>query len=265
MFNNIHSYIPQPILFQWGWLSIYWYGLIIACAVLIGFVLTTKLAIYKGYEKKAWQDMLFYSMIGGFIGARLYHVLLELPYYFLHPLEVFQVWNGGLAIHGAIIVGGLVIYYFAKKNKWSVLSVLDISVIAMIFGQALGRWGNYFNQELFGLPTDKAWGIFIEAVNRPLEYLSFSYFHPTFFYEFILNILLFIILILAYKYKSNILGLTTSIYLIGYSLIRFGLEFLRIDRTPELALLRWPQWASIIIILLVVFYRLRAKSLAKFK
>ncbi|MFW0862588.1 MAG: prolipoprotein diacylglyceryl transferase [Candidatus Komeilibacteria bacterium] len=261
MLNWLHSYIPQPILFQWGWLSVYWYGLLIAIAVIIGFVLTARIASKKEYDQKVWYDMLFYSLIGGFIGARLYHVILELPYYFKNPLEIFQVWHGGLAIHGGIIGGGLVVYYFAKKNKWKVLSVLDILVLAMPLAQALGRWGNYFNQELFGLPV--TWGIFIEAINRPLEYVQFSYFHPTFLYESLANILLFILLLFLYKYKSKVVGLTTSIYLLSYSLIRFILEFIRIDRTPELWGLRWPQWASLIIILLVLIYWAKPKDLQK--
>jgi len=261
MLNWLHSYIPQPILFHWGWLSVYWYGLLIAIAVVIGFILTTRIACKKGYDKKVWYDMLFYSLLGGFIGARLYHIILELPYYLKNPLEIFQVWHGGLAIHGGIIGGGLVVYYFAKKNKWAVLSILDILVIAMPLGQALGRWGNYFNQELFGLPA--SWGIFIEAINRPLDYISFSYFHPTFLYESIANILLFTLLLFVYKYKSKITGLTTSIYLLMYSVIRFVLEFVRIDRTPELWGLRWPQWASIIIIVIVVIYWFKSRGLQK--
>ena len=261
MFHWLHNYIPQPILWQWGWLSVYWYGLIIAVAIAIGFIITTRLAQQRGYEIKLWYDMLFYGLIGGLIGARLYHVFLELPYYISRPLEIFQVWHGGLAIHGAIIGGGAAVYYFIRKYKWQFSQVLDILVLAMILGQALGRWGNYFNQELFGLPTDRAWGIFIEAINRPELFPGSHYFHPTFLYEFLLNIVLFILLLIVYKYKRHISGLTVSVYLVGYSLIRFCLEFLRIDRTPELWGWRWPQWASLIIIVIVGIYWFRQKGL----
>jgi len=263
MIQWLHNYIPQPILFQWGWLSVYWYGLIIAGAIVIGFVLTSHLAKQRGFVLKIWYDILFYAMIGGLVGARLYHVLLEVPYYFTHPLAILQVWQGGLAIHGAIIGGGLVIYYLSRRYKLVFVKILDILVLAMILGQAMGRWGNYFNQELFGLPTSQSWGIFISVVNRPVEFMSNVHFHPTFLYEFCANLLLFILLLIMYKYKYKIVGLTTSVYLVGYSIIRFCLEFIRIDRTPDLWGLRWPQWASIIIVILVGIYWFYQKGLQK--
>ena len=232
-----------------------------ASVVVIGFLLTAKLAKQRGFDNSSWHDVLFYSLIGGFIGARLYHVFLELPYYLSHPLQVLQVWQGGLAIHGGLIGGGLVLYYFSRKNKWSFLKVSDIMVIALILGQALGRWGNYFNQELFGLPTDRAWGIFIDTINRPVAFINFNYFHPTFLYEFMANIVLFVSLLVVYRYRHKVLGLTTFVYLVGYSVIRFCLEFVRIDKTPELWGLRWPQWASIVIIFLVVIYWTYQKDL----
>ena len=189
MFQWLHSYIPQPILFQWGWLSVYWYGFIIAIAIVIGFLITIRFSKQRGFDDKLWYDMLFYSLISGLIGARLYHVILELPYYLSHPLQILQVWQGGLAIHGGIIGGALAIYYFARKNKWSFFKIADILVIVLILGQAMGRWGNYFNQEIFGTPTSLSWGIPIEMQNRPAQYLSSQYFHPTFLYESILNLI----------------------------------------------------------------------------
>jgi phosphatidylglycerol---prolipoprotein diacylglyceryl transferase len=254
MIQWFHNFIPQPILFQWGWLSLYWYGFIMAIAILIGFVITTRLARREGYSEKQWYDMLFYSLIASLVGARLYHVFLELPYYISHPLEVLQVWHGGLAIHGAIIGAILIVYFYTKKNKCQFAQTLDILVIALIFGQALGRWGNFFNQELFGLPTDLPWGIFIDVMNRPEAFISYTYFHPTFLYESVLSLLLLMGLLVVYKYKKRIVGLVATIYLLGYSMIRFWLEFIRIDKTPELWGLRWPQWASLLIVFLVIIY-----------
>lgn len=263
MIQWFHNYIPQPILFQWNWLSVHWYGLIIAAAIIVGYIITARFTSKNNFSRKLWGDMLFYSVISGLVGARLYHVILELPYYFRNPIGIFEVWHGGLAIHGAIIGGGLAVYYFSRKHNWQYTKVLDILVMALLLGQAFGRWGNYFNQELFGMPTNLSWGIFIEMANRPAEYLQYNYFHPTFLYEFVANILLFIFLLMIYRYKNKIAGLTASVYLVGYGIIRFCLEFLRIDRTPEVAGLRWPQWASIIIVLLVAIYWFKLRDLQK--
>lgn len=279
MINLLHTFHPSPILISLGPIHIYWYGFFILLGALLVIFMMLKLAPYYGIERirrgatnaahpndiNIVFDLSFYLIIGGIIGARIYHIFLELPYYLEHPLNIFKIWQGGLAIHGGIIAGIIIIYFFSKKNNavighcpvpafWLLTAIL---APGLALAQSMGRWGNYFNQELFGLPTGKPWGIPIDAINRPAEYLSSPYFHPTFLYESIGNLIIFIILISIHiwiikkgKQKNPISHKLTAIsYLILYSLLRFSLEFLRIDTTPEFLGLRFPQIVSILIII----------------
>lgn len=266
MNNWIQNLRPSPILIEWGIWQIHWYGLLIAIAIVIGIIVTTKLARARKIPTKAWDNILFYGLIGGLIGARLYHVILEWQYYYQNPVDIIKVWQGGLAIHGAILGGLLIVYLLCKRYKLFLWQVTDILIIGVLIGQIIGRWGNFFNQELFGLPTGLPWGIYIELLNRPAGYLASNYFHPTFLYESLANLILLIVILEIYKRRYQLSGLITGVYLIGYSVIRFFLEFIRIDRTPELWGLRWPQWASLIIILGVAVYWLHfRKGLPKLK
>jgi len=210
----------------------------------------------------------FWCVLFGLLGARIYHVFLEFPYYLNNPIDIFKIWQGGLAIHGALIAGIITVWIFAKKNNinfWLLTSVLSPS---MALAQAIGRWGNYFNQENFGGPTYLPWGIPIDYINKPLEYSAYRYFHPTFLYESIGNLLIFSALILIHvwiikKRKQNCVMcyvLCVMCYLIMYSLLRFFTEFIRIDQTPELFGLRWPQIMSILIIAASIAVLLKNKK-----
>lgn len=285
MINFLHAFHPSPILISLGPINIYWYGFFILLGALAAIFIMLKLAPYYGITKDEIFDLSFYLIIGGIIGARIYHVFLELPYYINHPLNIFKIWQGGLAIHGGIIAGIIIIYFFAKRippptplsnggeekfppskggqgGFWLYATIL---APGLALAQAIGRWGNYFNQELFGLPTGKPWGIPIDLLNRPAEYLSSPYFHPTFLYESIGNFLIFLILIFIHIWiikkqkQKNVMCylpagqagvLCVMCYAILYSALRFSLEFIRIDRTPEFLGLRFPQIVSLIIIFL---------------
>jgi phosphatidylglycerol:prolipoprotein diacylglycerol transferase len=218
-----------------------------------------KLASYYKIEKDTVIDLAFYLILFGILGARVYAIFLELPYYIEHPLQTLEIWKGGLAIHGGIISGALVVYFFAKKKKINFWLLSSLVVTVLPLAQTIGRWGNYFNQELFGLPTNLPWGIPIDILNRPVDYISFEYFHPTFLYESIGNLIIFLILIIINYYfiKKNIKNtncymLLVTCYLSAYSLLRFSLEFIRIDHTPTFFNLRTPQIASLLIIIIVI-------------
>jgi phosphatidylglycerol:prolipoprotein diacylglycerol transferase len=261
MINFLHTNQPEALLLKFGPIEIYWYGLFIVIGILTAISISIKIAKYYNLEKTKIIDLSFYLIIFGIIGARLYHVFLELPYYFNNPLSILKVWQGGMAIHGALIAGVITLFFFAKKNKLNIFKLTAIITPGLALGQAIGRWGNYFNQELFGLPTDASWGIPIELNNRILEYISFEYFHPTFLYESIGNFFIFIILIALHVYiikkdkiKNFFFILITSLYLILYSILRFSLEFIRIDTTPDFLGLRFPQIISILIILVVLVF-----------
>ncbi|MCX6744711.1 MAG: prolipoprotein diacylglyceryl transferase [Candidatus Parcubacteria bacterium] len=283
MFNFLHTFYPNPILLQIGWLKIHWYGFLIALGALLGLLVFLHLAKQYGLKKEQVYDLTFYLVIFGLIGDRLYYVIYAWPYYSQNWLDIFKIWQGGLAIHGAMISGLIVVYIFGKKQKINPWLLADLVVIALALAMAIGRWGNYFNMELFGRPTDLAWGIPIAPENRPAEFLTQNYFHPTFLYESIWNFIIFISLFVWHQIRlaKNIsqrltsLGLEikkpdlnrgfgniTLVYLILYSLGRVGTEFLRLDYSPYFLGLRWAQFTSLLIIfgcICVIVYKIVLK------
>ena len=248
----LHNFTPEPILISFGPIKIFWYGLLLVFGMLAAMFVFLRLAKKYKLDSEKMIDLIFWVIIFGVIGARLYAVLLELPYYLDNPLSIVKIWQGGLAIHGAIIAGAMVIWYFAKKQKIDFWLIASIIAPALALAQAIGRWGNYFNQELFGFPTGLPWGIPIEIFHRPAVYISDIFFHPVFLYESIGNFIIFILLILAHK-KINILEkkywqkIIVLSYFMAYSLLRFSMELIRIDSTPIIAGLRWPQIISALI------------------
>lgn len=257
--NFLHYFQPQPILFTLGPLTVRWYGLLIAMALLICILLAVRLAKKRGLEEGKIYDLALWAAIGGIVGARLYDVFfIAWDYYQYNLLDIFKIWQGGLAIHGAVIGGLTVLLVAARIKKISFWPLLDLFVVLPL-GQAIGRWGNYFNQELFGRPTDLPWGIPIDAANRPSQYLDQQYFQPTFLYESLLNLVLFGILLFAFKKKSSP-GVIFCLYLVGYGLIRIFTEFIRIDETTLLFGIRLPQLVSGIVIvaaLILLIYFLK--------
>ncbi|MFH1822860.1 MAG: prolipoprotein diacylglyceryl transferase, partial [Patescibacteria group bacterium] len=154
MFNFLHTFQPERILLNLGPFHIYWYGFFVVSGLLLGILVSLKLASYYKIEKNKIIDLIFWVILGGIIGARIYHIFLELPYYLNNPLDMIKIWQGGLAIHGAIIAGVLIIWYFSKKHNLNFWLISAILAPSLALAQAIGRWGNYFNQELFGLPTN---------------------------------------------------------------------------------------------------------------
>lgn len=271
--NFLHTNIPKAILISIGPVNIYWYGLFIVSGLLLAMLTAFKLADYYNIKKDTIIDLTFWLIIGGIAGARIYHIGLELPYYLDNPLEMFKVWHGGLAIHGGITAGLIIIWVFSKRHKINFWLLGSIIVPGLALAQAVGRWGNYFNQEIFGKQTDMPWGIPIEIAKRPAEYIVYTYFHPTFLYISIGNFLIFVALIYFHawiiknkKHDNFYYALCAASYLIMYSILRFSLEFVRIDRTPEILGLRFPQIVSIFIILVIssyIFYAFRKNTRPK--
>lgn len=256
MFNFLHTFKPQPILISLGPVNIYWYGLFLVLAILAALYVTSRLAKRENIPSQLVFDLAFWLIVWGIIGARIYDILLELPYYLQHPLQTLEIWRGGLAIHGAVIAGLIVVWQFSRQKKINFWRLTSLIVPGLVFGQAIGRWGNYFNQELFGKPTSQAWGIPINLINRPAEYAGYQYFQPTFLYESLGCLAIFLILILASAYFRRIKKKlaapevwSVASYMILYSILRFSLEFIRIDYAPAALGLRWPQIISLIIII----------------
>ncbi|BAQ64191.1 prolipoprotein diacylglyceryl transferase [Geminocystis sp. NIES-3709] len=248
---------PGPILFDVGPISLRWYGLLIASAVLIGVIIAQKLGKYRNIDPDLIGDLVIWLVIGAIPMARIYYVLFEWQNYAQHPQDIIAIWQGGIAIHGAIIGGIIAILIFAKINRQSFWELTDIIAPSLILGQAIGRWGNFFNSEAFGIPTNLPWKLYIPPNNRPIEYINFDYFHPTFLYESLWNIGVFILLIMIFFWSiknNNKLknGTIFLIYLISYSLGRVWIEGFRTD-SLMLGFLRIAQVVSLTSIAFGIF------------
>ena len=222
---------PGPIAFEIGQLSVRWYGLLIASAIILGTVLAQTLAKKRNVDPDLVGDLAIWLVVGAIPCARLYYVLFEWNRFQTKPwYKVFAIWEGGIAIHGAIIGGAIAATIFCKRQKISTWLMADLIMPAVILGQAIGRWGNFFNSEAFGSPTDLPWKLFIPINRRPPELLGESYFHPTFLYESLWNLGVFAILIFAFlRFPKLRTGTITMIYAIAYSVGRFWIEGLRTD------------------------------------
>jgi len=225
---------PGPILVKLGPITIRWYGLLIAAAVLIGVNLSQYLAKRRHVNPELLSDLAIWLVIGSIPAARLYYVIFEWQEYVSHPERIIAIWQGGIAIHGAIIGGAIAALIFAKLNRVSFWQLADLVAPSLILGQAIGRWGNFFNSEAFGSPTDLPWKLYIPFVRRPPDLANFEYFHPTFLYESLWNVMVFLLLMVIFfrslRGKSKVkVGTLALLYLPAYSLGRLWIEGLRTD------------------------------------
>lgn len=224
--------------------KIYFYGILIMIGALAATWLASRRARQYNQEPDAAWDMLPWALIGGIIGARIWHILtppasmvaqgITTGYYLTHPLEMLNLRNGGLGIPGAVIGGFIALYIYTRRKGWSILTWADIIAPGLALAQAIGRWGNFFNQELYGKPTDLPWKLYIAPERRLPEFKDVAYYHPLFFYEFIWNLLnMGALLWISRRFKNWLrAGDLFFIYLIIYGFGRFFLEFLRLDPSP---------------------------------
>ena len=225
---------PGPILFEWGPISIRWYGFLIASAVLIGVTLSQALASRRNVNPEILSDLAIWLVVAAIPSARLYYVLFEWQEYAQHPDQIIAIWKGGIAIHGAVLGGLIAALIFARLQRISFWQLADLVAPSLILGQAIGRWGNFFNSEAFGRPTDLPWKLYIPPERRPLGYEGSDFFHPTFLYESLWNLMIFGILITLFFWGLRSrpalkLGTLFLVYLVGYSCGRFWIEGLRMD------------------------------------
>lgn len=225
---------PGPELIQLGPFTLRWYGLLIATAVLIGLNLSSRLARNRDLDNGLISDLLPLLVLASVLGARAYYVAFEWRNYSDNWIKALAIWEGGIAIHGALIAGTLTLILFCRWRRQSFWDLLDVLVPSLALGQAIGRWGNFFNSEAFGVPTDLPWKLFIPYQNRPVVYADAQFFHPTFLYESIWNLVLFLLLIVLFRRgeqgKMTLpSGALACTYLLGYSLGRIWIEGLRID------------------------------------
>lgn len=243
----------DPVAFTLFGIEIKWYGVIISTAVLIGIILAVREAERKGIGEDNIIDMLLYAIPLAVIGARIHFVIFSWDNYKGDWRKIINFREGGLAIHGAIIVAVIVAVIFSKKRKLDFWTIADICAPSLILGQAIGRWGNFINQEAHGGPTDLPWGIMIDGVKV----------HPTFLYESLGSLLIFFFLLWYRKNKSKESGEIFLLYVILYSLVRFFVEGLRTD-SLMVGPLRTAQLISVISIVVgLVFFTMRRKKYNK--
>lgn len=258
----------ERVAFDLGVIQIYWYSIFIFLGALAACIV-----IYLEAKKRKLNDefivnLAFNAIIFGIIGARLYYVLFNFDYYMQNPIEILEIWNGGLAIHGGLIAGGLFTIYYSKKNKVETLKLFDIIVVGLILGQAIGRWGNFFNQEAYGAITTaaklKSSGVPDFVING--MYILGDYRQPTFFYESIWNFFGFIALLILRKTPYLKLGQLTGFYMIWYAVIRFIIESMRTD-SLMLGNIKIAQLVSIVMFiggLILFFYYKKKKNVGPF-
>jgi phosphatidylglycerol---prolipoprotein diacylglyceryl transferase len=254
--SNLMLPIPDPFMFKdlFGFVNVRWYGVVVVLAALAGAWLASKEAERRRENPNHVWDALFLCLIVGLVGARLYHVLsspanspVNFQFYLDNPWitvsvlgfqfqfpRVLAIWEGGLGIYGGIVGGMLGLLAYIRWNKLSLGRWLDIGAVGLLLGQAIGRWGNYFNQELYGYPTSAPWGIPIDADHRLPQFANLSsatWFHPTFLYESILCLVgVVLLLFIARRFYGRLLeGEIANLYLIVYPAIRMITEFQRPD------------------------------------
>lgn len=250
---------PGEVAFTIFSFPVYYYGIIMAFAIFAGVYIADFL--YKKYYDKVPYifDFTPYMIIFGILGARLYYCLVNFSYYLIHPIEIFNIRQGGLSIHGMIIVGVFALWGFSKIYKMNFLKLLDVFLCGTALAQSIGRWGNFFNSEAFGIPTDLPWKLFIPVSHRPLEYIDFEYFHPTFLYESILDFVIFLILLFMFK-KGVRPGKAAGSYLVLYALVRIFVEHFRIDSVLNVAGFPVAQVVSAVMLLIGTIGLVRIKN-----
>lgn len=248
----------EKVALDLGPIQIYWYSIFIFIGMLVACFLIYKEAKKRGIEEDFLVNLTFNTIIIGIIGARLYYVLFNFSYYLDNPVEIFQIWNGGLAIHGGIIAGLLFIIYYCKKHEVSLWKILDIIVVGLIIAQAIGRWGNFFNSEAYGPITTathlKSLGIPQFIIDG--MYILGEYRQPTFFYESVWCLFGFLAMLIIRQYKYLKIGQLTSFYLIWYGIIRFIIEAMRTD-SLMLGPLKMAQLVSLVFIVsgIIIFIK----------
>ncbi len=268
---NVYLMAIDPVAFSIGPLSVRWYGILIALGIVLAYFMAQREAVKRGLHEDFMGDMLLWAVPIAIISARIYYVAMKWDYYGAHPGKIIQIWNGGIAIHGALIGAFITAYIFAKKRGVSFLKLADIAAPSILVGQIIGRWGNFVNQEAYGGNVSREFleGLFLP--NWMIEQMYIpelaSYVHPTFLYESLWNIVALIILLVARKLNWR-RGEMFFFYIIWYSVGRFFIEGLRTDSLYLIGDLRSAQVVSIIGVAVgvvcIVYRRLNVKPVVRY-
>ncbi len=250
-----------------GPLELHVYGLLIGIGVILAAVITLNRYTDEPEERQAIERILVRAVVIGFVGARLAYVSTHLVRFDGEWWKVIAIWEGGLALFGGLTAGTLTAVYLMRRRKGDPWKLLDSAAVGIPVAQAIGRWGNYFNQELFGTPTDLPWAVEIDQRFRPADYADAATFHPTFLYESLWNIAIVVPTLLWVERRFDLpRGGLFFVYAALYGIGRFGLELIRTDTTFRLLGLSRNGWVSLIIVagsgiaLLVLRRRARVES-----
>ncbi|PJN87622.1 prolipoprotein diacylglyceryl transferase [Bacillus sp. mrc49] len=255
----------NPIAIDLGPIQVHWYGLIIGFGVLLGLIIALRESERRGLDKEIFTDLILFAVPVAIICARIYYVIFQWEYYSQNPGDIIKIWNGGIAIHGALIGSVLTTIVFAKVKKVSFWKLVDIAAPSLLLGQAIGRWGNFMNQEAHGGEVTRS---FLENMHLPefiinQMYINGTYYHPTFLYESLWNIIGVIILLSLRKVNLR-RGELFLTYVLWYSVGRFFIESLRTDSLMLTESLRIAQVISIALIAaalaLIIYRRVSGKA-----
>lgn len=270
-----HSTIEplNRVFLQLGPITIYWYAVFIMSGVALGLFLAIREGKKMGINSEFFYDLVTYGLPISIIGARIYYVAFSWDYYSSHPEDIIKIWQGGIAIHGAIIAAFIFGYFFCKKRKVSFWLVADIASASFIIAQAIGRWGNFMNQEAHGgvvpganLDAQREFlqSLFIPDFIVNNMYINGAYYHPTFLYESLWNVVGFLIIIfILRKLPKLLVGEIAAFYAIWYSSGRYMVEAMRTDSlmlTESIRMAQFISMVTIVLVLIVVVYRRFARK-----
>jgi phosphatidylglycerol:prolipoprotein diacylglycerol transferase len=242
---------PGAIAFHIGSWPVRWYGILISGAFFLSYLIIEKLIKDNDLNLDVFNDLILYVLISSIVCARLWFVFLSFDYFKFHTDEIPKIWLGGQSIHGGILGAILAALLFCKIKKISFYKYMDLLAAVFPLGQAIGRWGNFFNNEAFGKPFFNGFiKLYIPSESRPMNFLNNEYFHPTFLYESFFDFIIFVFLFKNYSNWKEKPGKIFWVYLLSYSIIRFFLEFLRSDSLHLFGLYASAQVISIIVILI---------------
>ncbi|HEY5600895.1 MAG TPA: prolipoprotein diacylglyceryl transferase [Patescibacteria group bacterium] len=247
-----------PATFQVGSIEFHLYGILVSLGIAAGYFLARVRAVKFKISRDIVDTLVLILIPVCLVGARLYHVLDNFDYYFKNPNEIIAIWQGGIGILGAIIFGVITLWIFSKHKKLNFLTLFDLAAPSITLAQAIGRWGNFINQEAFGMPVKSIWGIFIPVEKRLPGYENIEYYFPTFLIE---SIWLLIVTFILLKYKPRKPGLATGVFLILYGSGRIVVEVLRIN-TWQVFGIKVGLFVSILFVFLgfYIFLQKRKKS-----
>lgn len=229
--------IPSPPtdIIELGPLTIHFYGILIGIGVVVAAIVTQRRYERFGGDPTILDSVILWTVLIGFAGARLAYISTHTTRFAGRWYAVFFVWEGGLALFGGLTAGAIAAIYMLRKHNGSFPMFADAIAVGLPLAQAIGRFGNYFNQELFGTPLSLPWGLEIDRGHRPAQYVDFETFHPTFLYEALWNVLVTVPVILYLERKDKLApGARFPVYMIVYGIIRFSTELLRTDTTFRL-------------------------------